>query len=430
MNLTSFLLKSRGVVGLTKRVPGLFIRFGLTEGKIASRLHTFVDITERFGVYPTFAITANLIPRYPMLIRGLQDRGVEFAIHGLVHTDYAQLSLDEQRNHLKRAMQIFEDNRIKYQGFRCPYLSSNSDILVAVREMGLRWESSDVVSWDVLDLSSHTPYQVEAYKRVIDLYSARNTDMEKSVPRMIDGLVEIPVSVPDDEALVDRLGIKDCSKIALVWLDILRNSYERGEIFTIQLHHERIDFCSIALTRVLEGARNFRPHVWITQLKDISDWAFELRGTDLRLEQRDQNRHRFKVTGSSRATVLVKNANVNAPSKNWMDGYRVVTRREFEITSDTKPSIGISPDVSDQIVRQLRSDGFMVEVSDRSGDYGIFLSDATGVSYSDFLKTIEDSGKPIIRLWRWPHGARSALSCTGDIDSITIIDFARRFVEV
>jgi len=373
LNLAGFLLKSRGVPSLAKRIPGLFTRFGVTENKIASCLHRFADITEQFGTRPTFAITANLIPRHPKLIRELQDRGVEFAIHGLVHTNYAELPFREQRDHIEKAAQIFADYGVEFSGFRCPYLSSNRDTVLAVGEMGLKWESSDVISWDVLDLTRYAASQIDAYNKIARVYDAKDSRLETAMPRLENGLVEIPVSIPDDDILVDRLGIKDRSRIASIWLDILKNSHERGELFTIQLHHERIGFCGPALIRVLEEAQAMRPKVWFAQLGEISDWVFELQATELSVDKVGDNRFRVRVTGSDRATVLVKGTAVDMPGQAWANGYRLVEAKEFEITSETKPDV---------------------------------------------------------ELWRWPHGAKSALSCTGDIDSITIIDFARRFVEV
>ncbi len=406
MNLAGFLLKSRGVVGLSKRIPSLFTRFGVSEEKIARCLYAFTDITKDFGVKPTLAITANLIPRHPKLIRSLQDRGVEFAIHGLVHTDYAQLTLSEQRHHIKKSMELFTDYGIKFSGFRCPYLSSNKETLQAVGDLGLKWESSDVVSWDVIDFSCHTANQIQAYQKVQTLYGAKNIETTKSLPVTIGSLVEIPVSIPDDEALVDRLGVKDPQRIAMAWLDILKKSYARGELFTIQLHHERIGFCGEALARVLDEARRCKPAIWIVQLGEIADWATELREVKIEMEPIGKTRFSVRVNGSKRATILIKNAEVNAPSDVWTDGYRVVDSHQFEVTSRTEPAIIIPEAAQKEITEGLSSAGFIADDSELPTDM------------------------PLIKLWRWPYGTRSAIACTGDVDSITVIDFARRFMEV
>ncbi|HZD60846.1 MAG TPA: hypothetical protein VE439_10400, partial [Anaerolineae bacterium] len=228
----------------------------------------------------------------------------------------------------------------------------------------------------------------------------------------------------------DRLGVRDRFKIASIWEAILKKSYERGELFTIQLHHERIGFCGTALIQVLERASSFQPQIWIAQLKDIADWVIELKATELKLDRYGEGRFKVRVDGSKRASVLVKNAKINVASKAWADGYHLIEKNEFEVDSDTIPAVGVSPITPDGVVSKLRDEGFIVEVTDSPNRYSFYLDVEDRENLGDLVNAIEESGKPIIRLWRWPDGARSALSCTGDIDSITIIDFARRFVEV
>jgi hypothetical protein len=42
------------------------------------------------------------------------------------------------------------------------------------------------------------------------------------------------------------------------------------------------------------------------------------------------------------------------------------------------------------------------------------------------LRHIEDSRLPLVRLGRWPNGAKSALVVTGDVDALTIWDYGLR----
>ncbi len=44
------------------------------------------------------------------------------------------------------------------------------------------------------------------------------------------------------------------------------------------------------------------------------------------------------------------------------------------------------------------------------------------------LARIEDGDWPMLRLGRWPDGARSALCITGDIDALTLWDYGLRFL--
>ena len=41
---------------------------------------------------------------------------------------------------------------------------------------------------------------------------------------------------------------------------------------------------------------------------------------------------------------------------------------------------------------------------------------------------IDGGAFPLLRFGRWPHGSRSALSLTGDIDALTIGDYAHRIL--
>ncbi len=44
------------------------------------------------------------------------------------------------------------------------------------------------------------------------------------------------------------------------------------------------------------------------------------------------------------------------------------------------------------------------------------------------LEVVDNSNFPLLRLWRWPHGAQSAFSISSDVDSIDLPDFFRRFI--
>jgi hypothetical protein len=67
------------------------------------------------------------------------------------------------------------------------------------------------------------------------------------------------------------------------------------------------------------------------------------------------------------------------------------------------------------------------EVSEDPALYGAYV-DASSLEWSeaDVLDAIDRAPGPLVRVWRWPHGARSALAVTGDIDALTLFDFAVR----
>jgi peptidoglycan/xylan/chitin deacetylase (PgdA/CDA1 family) len=441
MKLASFLMQSRGPINLAKRIPTIVTRFGINERKIDGCLNRFIDSAGEFGVRPTLAVTANLLERYPELFSRLADKGVEFAVHGLVHTDYSQLSLESHMEHINKAIDIFNRRKISFSGFRCPYLRSNEHTLKAVKRLGFTWESSDVIAWDVVGKRVLKGNSGLAYKKLLGLYSAKSSISHFSVPKICNGLVEIPVSIPDDEAIADRLGLSNSDTIGKLWMAILKKSYERGDIFTIQLHHERVPLFEQALRNVLHEAKMLEPGVFIASLGEIADWCLRRNRFSLNLESAGTGHYRislldgtentgpeFKIDNSD-ITVLVKNARIeDAPSDEWYGGYKIVHSRRFTVRCRKRPVVSVGSGLHESVIEFIKNEGFIVEPA---GNKKIAaLTDTNEMDEVSLVLNIENSGTPIVRIWRWPHGLRSAVAVTGDIDSITLVDFARRFFEV
>ena len=73
-----------------------------------------------------------------------------------------------------------------------------------------------------------------------------------------------------------------------------------------------------------------------------------------------------------------------------------------------------------------------MERSSEADKYGIYLANLAHFQESDekqLAEKLEQSDVPQLRYWRWPNGAKSALSVTGDIDSVTLTDFVLRIIE-
>ena len=56
------------------------------------------------------------------------------------------------------------------------------------------------------------------------------------------------------------------------WLRILSETYHLGELFTIQLHPERIELCAKALSGILSEARALVPAVWLARMDEVAAW--------------------------------------------------------------------------------------------------------------------------------------------------------------
>jgi len=243
--------------------------------------------------------------------------------------------------------------------------------------------------------------------------------------------LELPVSLPDDDLLIDRLGIKHEEVLPQIWGEILKQTYSRGELFTLQLHPERIPLCKDALDALLRKARTYAPPMWIAQLGEISRWWRERRAVKLEILRLGSDRYEVKTQGSERSSILVKGAEVDCPTENFFGPYVIAKARHFVLHSHVPPVLGIAQSTSEEYIDFLKAEGFKVRIGYNEDSCGMYLEtdgEFKEESKRQILDTIEHTPGPLIRLWRWPMGARSALAITGDIDSITLLDFWNRIL--
>jgi hypothetical protein len=247
-------------------------------------------------------------------------------------------------------------------------------------------------------------------------------------PREQRGLVDVPVSLPDDEIMVDRLRLTKEAQAA-AWLNVLGETHARGEVFTLQLHPERIFESLEALRAVLAAARQRQPRVWIARLDEIADWWLRRREARLQVAEVRPERYRVSLSGDADATLLVRNLPAPATTP-WFGHDLVAEARDFEVDSPLSPVLGMSTRVP-QVVRDfLEEEGFPIQISEDRTRFGVYLGpEDAKLDEVTLLSRIDLARRPLVRLWRWPRAARSALAVTGDIDSITLQDFALRLVE-
>ena len=407
-------------------------RFGLSSNRFHRLLKDYHNITRELECVPTFPITAVVLKRHPRIIRDLCQQGVEFAVHGYVHIDYGVVSQGEQSKHYHDAVDIFNACRVPFTGFRAPFLRVNDHTFQSLCEVGFPYDSSLAVHWDVIEKSRYTEEAWGEYLRVLEFYQSRPAEERPVLPGFFNGSVEIPVSMPDDEITVERLGITDPEDIAKIWETIVKKTYSSGELFTIQLHPERIAQCGLALSSAIRLAKTYNPPVWIATLREISEWWRERAGFAFDIKQQDNGKYLIKAECSPRATVLVKNGKISVPANDWYDEYKSVAEREFVLESAHPPVIGVNVDSSKEAISFLQDEGYIVEKSDHPSDYALYLDSLKDFTRNDergLITKIEESDAILVRYWRWPDRARSAASITGDIDSITISDFILRIIE-
>ncbi len=417
-------LRARGPVGSAVRTVNVLSRFGASVAAMERRLDLYESITADLGIHPTWPATACVLGRHPALLRRYAERGAELTVHGLVHGDHSRLGARLQRDTLSRATEIFERAGLRPKGFRGPYLRYNAETLDVLRELEFWYHSSQAVVFPLVDAVQPTPAASGRFALACELYSAIDARTIAVTPRLREGLVDIPVAIPDDEILVERLGVNVATATAQ-WLQILDDTYRRGELFTVQLHPERIIELGDALGATCVEARRRSPAVYIARLEEIAAWWLRRSRFTIVVARSAPDRLRVHIEADEDATVLVRGIDVECEP--WYGRDAVCRSRDFEVASPRAPIVGLSPSTPVWVGDLLREEGMPFEISDRRESYGAYV-DAAGPGWTEarVLEAIETAPGPLVRIWRWPDSARSALAVTGDIDALTLRDFALR----
>lgn len=411
----------KGIPGMLRRAGTIRQRYGLTPKQMDRALSRFVSLLDKYECGATFPITTSTLTRSRGIVEKYQAQRIEFAAHGYYHTDQTQLSFEEQFEQLTAARELFKQRGIRCDGFRSPYLRFNPVTLAVIKQAGFVYDSSQALAW-AIPKEMETP----AYHRALNFYGAVSALAYLALPRLDNDLVRIPYCLPDDEAFVDRFHTSPARMMEL-WSSILQRIHAQGELFTIAIHPERIAYCEQALLQVLEHARKLQPQVWMTQLYQIANWWKARAQSQVHITE-DGNEMTVRVTRPEGVTLLARNVQASSAVQSWDKVYLLAEGSLIKFRAERRPFIGVSPTSPSYLTSFLRQQGYIVETTTNEATYGFYL-DRSHFVYEDeypLLKEIEQGNFPLVRLGRWPHGARSALCVTGDIDALTIWDYALR----
>jgi hypothetical protein len=423
MNPVAVATKGKGAVNAARRVGAIGAHYGLGPRRMEDRLRSVLKIVEPFGGVATLPITAAAVQRHPRVAARVADLGIEFAVHGLYHVDHIGLDPVVQDRQVAEARELFASAGLPAVGFRAPYLRWNEDTLHALLENGFRYDSSQSMHWPIAP-----EMETDAYRRVLEFYGSLSAAEHPVLPRTEHGLIRIPCCLPDDESVVDRLAVPNPEAIADLWADVWRRTHERGELFTMQVHPERIGPCGPGISRVLEAAAADPGGVWLASLGEIADWWIARPTGTVDVERVDEGRHRVGWSGPNGATMLVR-GETDPGGERWAGASRRVLAPTFEVRSDRRPCIGVHPSSDAALTTFLRDQGYVVETAGDPATHTIHLHRERFAREDELalLDRIETDPAPLIRFGRWPNGARSALAITGDVDALTIWDYVARF---
>ena len=103
----------------------------------------------------------------------------------------------------------------------------------------------------------------------------------------------------------------------------------------------------------------------------------------------------------------------------------------MDVPADLRPFVGLPTSTPGPVVSFLREQGYIVDATDTSVRCAIYLDAGTldGLTQVQLVDRIEASPGPLVRYWRWPDGAKSALCVTGDLDALKLLDYAGRLFD-
>lgn len=424
MNPLAVAAKGKGPANLLRRARSIGARYGVGPRRMEERLSLMLDVVGATGGGATLPVTAAAAKRNPRVISRFAELGFEFAVHGYHHVDHTALSPETQAEQIGQARRLLEANGVPAVGFRAPYLRWNEGTLGALREHGFLYDSSQAFSWPV-----DGDLDAEAYQRALSFYGALSATEHPVLPRLEGGIVQIPCCLPDDEAVVERLKMTSPDRIAELWLAVQRETYERGELFTMQVHPERIQVCARGIAAVVQAARAASPSVWIARLEEIARWWVAREAATVVVRDSGAGRLRIDVRGPEGLVVLARR--IDVPGREpWGYGYERIGSSGFDVPSEPRPFIAVHPSSPSSLSAFLREQGYIVESASSGGAHSHFIS-RDRFSRADerpLLDELDRLRSPLLRIALWPDGARSALAITGDVDALTIWDYGLRFL--
>jgi hypothetical protein len=406
---------------LASRLRAVAQRYGLTSRKAKDRVRRALRELERHGMHPTFAAPGRVVDEDPAFFRELRDAGAELAIHGYDHADFRRLTRAQAAWQFEQAIAAYHRHGIPYDGFRCPYLSCTSDVRAVLPAGAFSYSSNRAIARPVAGAEGAGP----VFAQLAANYRAELSREVVATPTVDAGLVEIPVSVPDDLQLCDGLGLGRDGLLD-AWRAMLKATHRGGELFAPLFHPEAYDLLEAAVDGLLDAVRAQRPGVWAAQLRDIAGWWRERQGFTARASP-DDGGQVLEVECSARATVLVRDWPRPERTRAWDGEWSLLDERRIRLESATRPFVGTAA-LDASTAAFLVEQGYVVDAGpDAECSVSLTAADARRLgSRRALLEHLDRSTGPLVRFGAWPSEAKSAFCLAGDLDALSLRDYALR----
>jgi len=412
-------IKTRSLPHACTRLIHIAQRYGSNARQFSATLTELITLTARYHCTPTIPVTAMILKRHADLFRSIRKMNVELGIHGLRHIDYSHVGISTLNQHLQEAVMIFKEEQIPGTGFRFPYLRQDDARIRELTGFHFQWDSSKAVVFDVLEDNRFPADKWQVYQRFLEMYQPLKQNEETGLPFFIDNMVEIPVALPDDDILVDQLGIRNQDDIFAVWSAMLDMTIQASGCLVLQVHPERFHLYKNALENLLRKASS--ENIWIASLGSIADWwRKKWQGNGIvTIQKLDRNRFRMQYPEEDGMVCML-----------MKKGRMVRKGRNITVECSRKPVVGLAPDTSGQIRSFLQTNGYFWENSDDANACTLYIParyDRKEDWQFRLRNALNTSEMPLLGYARWPDNRPACLAVSGDIDCVTYWDFFTRF---
>ena len=251
-----YVLRNSGVKQTVRKGYRTVVRYGFSRGKMRDNIGSFIDVCAEEGAKGcTLFIPGTTVTNERELVREIGDRA-EFGLHGLRHICYDALDYPSQVKEFREGWDIFKSLGLQAKIFRAPYGRINKETFRALREVGCQIDSSHAYCWPVTDQTNRL------YKDVLKEYCLQDS----SVPHEENGVIELPLSLPDDEMLADRLNFPP-EKVSEVWKSCVKMASEKNQVFVLQLHPHRMKKYGAAMRATIRTAKD--SGMWVGSIGNL-----------------------------------------------------------------------------------------------------------------------------------------------------------------
>lgn len=256
MRRVMYVLRNSGVRQTFRKGYRTVVRYGLSREKMRDNIRSFVDVCAEEGTKGcTLFIPGTTVTNERELVGEIGGRA-EFGLHGLRHICYDAVDYQSQLSDFTEGWDIFKSLGLQAKIFRAPYGRTNAETFRALKELGCTIDSSRAYCWPIGDKTNGL------YDEVLKEYCL----LEASVPHEENGVIELPLSLPDDEMLADRLNLSP-EKVAGIWSKCAKMASERNQVFVLQLHPHRMKKYGAAMRAAIRTAKD--SGMWVGSIGNL-----------------------------------------------------------------------------------------------------------------------------------------------------------------